>query len=249
MNALLAAASKSTAAFDPLSLSPSAFAKGPNYNNTPESTWTATAGSNVVNVATDASDLAARTAVSGTPKFDYSASGVGLVHLQSTSFPLSSWAGTGNHWLWCQVLCESIITTTAVGASYSANAAGISDAGGYLGIHFRRAGAPGSYTYFAGFYEWDSSSHVAEVEITDLLSSGVGSVSISGKREGNAIFVKRNSDAWVAGDTGLAATGSSAGQLRIGYSLDGRVKAYLARASAPTDAEANNMATWGAALT
>lgn len=241
-------AGRNATVFDPASTSPSAAYVLPNYDNTSR-TWTATTGSNIVSVATDPGDISALTdGGGGYPDFDWSGSAIGNLHLQSSGFPLSTWgpgvSGTADYHLFASIVIENNIPN--ISATPWASTGVLMDSGNWTGLHLRRDTVGG--TQYACMYAWDSSGKVAEVDITSVLSGGVGALVFQGKLQSGNLYVKIGTGAWSSATALPGAVGALTGQFRVGWNYNGKIKAAYSWTRALTDTEADNMAIWGASL-
>lgn len=131
---------------------------------------------------------------------------------------VDNWYSVNNHHVIAVVDLDAI--TTSFPAAYD-NAPIFTDTSGNYGLHVRRAGSAGSYTYWADVYEYYVGAKTATVEITSFLdANGAGRVVLQGKKEGGFLHARAGSGAWVTGDAVGTGIGGNVGTLRIGATYD-----------------------------
>lgn len=227
-----------TSRLDPRTLAPAAlYLPGGFSAASSPHTWVAMLG----DAASAASDPA-RTATNGCPVFDYSAA-TGEVHLESPA-ALSTWGGAASSSRHLAARVDLRGITTSDPTNIWLNAAAISDSLAFTGLHFRASGGS-TYAYY---YDFDTAARRAEVDVTSLLASGFGPLTVQGRKTAGAkLEIKVGAGPWLSGDT-IGATGNVGGALRIGYRADMMVRAVLTWPRALSDSEAESVASWGQSL-
>lgn len=182
------------------------------FTNTGTATWTAKAGVTLTQA--------------GSPGPADSGSGPLFTaadwQLESSGYGFSNWSLPYSRHLYAKVTTTAIVTTAALATVYN-NASPLKDVGNFTGLFLRKVTSP-TTKYYAYMYDWDTSLHYAEVDITHLVdSSGAGSFSLQGMKKDGSIYVRVNNEPWCIGpDAGIGNTPSSA-NVSVGVSFRGIV--------------------------
>lgn len=235
-----------TATFDPLSLTPTAYYKDPDFSTAAVGDlWLATDFGDDVSAETG-TDSAFRTATAGAPTCDFAGSSGANLSLTNT-VPLSTFGG-GAASDRCYVAVLDLAAVTPTDATNLYVDAMLVDDGPdakvYTGLGFYKSGTD----VIAFFYQFDGAIKAATINL-GTVAPGTRLV-VQGWKTGGKLYVRVDGTESAVAGAGVAAgnVGDTSGKLRVHRRTDCTLRRVLTFDRALTLSERDDVHAWGAAL-